>query len=131
MSGSALARRYRRRYALGPEVAITRREAIEDAAYAEEEALGNTPIEREEVALAAIYCALGKLAERQGVDMREVARRVADLESIRPQSYREPTQEEKERLDDEETRREFAPLLAEAKARLRRSASRDSKERND
>ncbi len=70
--------------------------------------------------LAAIYYALGRLAAALGVDMTDVDRIACDAKKVRPRKVPEPTPEERERRDDEETRREFAPILARAKEELKR-----------
>ena len=96
--------------------APTRRELIEDAAYVEWEAQGRAPVERSEAVLAAIWRLLGLLAAAQGVDMIEETRLAGDPEHIRPKAPPELSDEERRRLDDEETRQGFAAILARAKA---------------
>ena len=96
--------------------APTRRELIEDAAYVEWESQGRAPVERSEAVLAAIWRLLGLLAASRGVDMTEEARLAGEPERIRPKAAPELSPEERRRLDDEETRRGFATILARAKA---------------
>ena len=114
--GAFLARRYRRRYALGPDRVPTRMEALVDAACAEAEAEGAFAPDREEAVLSALYYALGRLAERAGVDMADVDRVAGDPYRTRPRLRHDAEQNAQE---DEETRRGFAPILARAKAALK------------
>lgn len=111
-------RRFCRRYGLSPTFgrAPTRRELIEDAAYVEWEAQGLAPVERAEAPLAAIWRLLGLLAARRGVDMEVEARLAGDPERIRPKAPPELDPEERRAVDDEETRRDFAAILARARA---------------
>lgn len=106
---------------MSPETAVTRREALEDAAYAELEASGAFAADREEAVLSAIYQAALGLAETLGADADELERRACDLESNRPLRRAEPSKEERERLDEEETRRGFAQLLSLARSVKNRS----------
>ncbi len=110
----ALMREYRRRFALAPSRAPSRRELIEESAYAAAEADGFFAPDRTDVALAAIYYLLGALATTRGVDLAPIARNLGDWDSIRPRAYVPPSPEEREERDDEETRRAIAPLLKRA-----------------
>ena len=101
-------REYRRRFALAPSRAPSRRELIEESAYAAAEADGFFAPDRTDVALAAIYYLLGALATTRGVDLAPIARNLGDWDSIRP------SPEEREERDVEETLRAFAPLLKRA-----------------
>ena len=110
----ALMRQYRRRFALAPTRAPSRRELIEEAAYAAAEADGVFAPERADVALAAIYYLLGALAATRGVELQTIARNLGDWDAIRPRAYAPPTPEEQAARDDEETRRSFAPWIKRA-----------------
>jgi hypothetical protein len=79
--------------------------------------------DRIETVLGAIYRTLGRIALAQGVDMADVAAKVGEPRVAPPRAYRVPTQEEREREEDEEVRRAFAPTLARAKAILKRTGS--------
>ncbi len=96
-------------------------EALVDAACAEAEAEGAFAPDREEAVLSALYYALGRLAERAGVDMADVDRIAGDPYKTRPRLRSDVTDEARRERDDEETRRDFAPILARAKAALKHS----------
>lgn len=104
----------------------TRRELIEDAAYAEWAAQGNAPLDERGALLVAIWRLLGLLAAARGVDMREEARLAADPEAIRPR----PAQPVDPRDEEDETRRAFAPILARAKRALERNALKNEIKEN-
>ncbi|MBP5621135.1 MAG: hypothetical protein J6X44_03880 [Thermoguttaceae bacterium] len=101
---------------------------MEDAFYARAISEGLGAPDRIETVLGAIYQTLGRIALAQGVDMADVAAKVGEPRVAPPRTYREPTREEREREEDEEVRRAFAPTLARAKAAVRRRAP-DSRSR--
>ncbi len=107
-------REFRRRYALAPHAPPSRRELIEESAYAAAEADGFFAPERLDVALAAIYYLLGLLARARGLDLDAVARSLGDWDAIRARAYVAPSPEAQAALEDDQTRRAFAPFLQRA-----------------
>lgn len=91
---------------------VSRRELIEDAVFAESETDGKFPADRNESVLSAIYYVLTLLAARQGVNYDEIERYAGNVRATRPRLYVEPTPEEIERREEEETRRSYASRLA-------------------
>lgn len=79
---------------------------------------GETPADRLEAVLSAIYYTLRLLAATQGVQPDSIERYAGDVELVRPQRYVEPTQEELDARWNNETRRGFAGMLAKAKQAL-------------
>lgn len=108
-------RLYRFRHGLTVSQTVSRREALEDVAYARAAAEGLAPPDRTETVLGALYYALGRLAAAHGVDMADVASQVGEPRRAPPREYRAPSREERERAEDEEVRKAFAPTLARAK----------------
>ena len=109
-------RDWRRRFGAGGAVP-TRRELIEEAAYADAEAEGAFAPTREENVLVAIYDLLGALALTRGVELDAAEARLQDWEALRPRRRRYGSEAELREREDAETRRAFASLIAQAKAR--------------
>ena len=101
---------------------VSRRELIEDAVFAESETDGKFPADRNESVLSAIYYVLTLLAARQDVNYDEIERYAGNVRATRPRLYVEPTPEEIERREEEETRRSYASRLAQIKRRRQKAA---------
>ena len=91
---------------------------IEDAAYAQLETDGETPADRLEAVLSAIFYVLRLIAASKGIDPESIERYAGDVTQTRPQKYVPPTQEELDAREAAETRRQFAGIIARAKAAL-------------
>lgn len=84
---------------------------IEDAAFAQYETNGETPADRIEAVLSAIFYTVKAIAASRGINPNSIDRAVGDVAAIRPQKWIEPTQEELDAMEDAEVRRGFAPFL--------------------
>ena len=84
---------------------------IEDAAFAQYETDGDMPADRVEAVLSAIFYVIRLIAATQGINPRSIDRQANNVAMNRPQKWIEPTEDEKQALDVEETRRDFTPLL--------------------
>lgn len=103
---------------------VSRRELIEDAAFAELETDGKLPADRTEAVLSAIYYTLTLFAASQGVNVRDIDVIAGDVRATRPRYYTDEDLKRRAEIrakqEEEETRRAFAPRLARAKAALAR-----------
>lgn len=84
---------------------------IEDAVYAQLETDGETPAERVESVLSAIFFTLRLIASSQGIDPQTIEKFAGDVVSTRPRKYTPPTQEELDERENEENRRHFGPFI--------------------
>lgn len=103
---------------------VSRRELIEDAAFAELETDGKLPADRTEAVLSAIYYVLTLFAASQGVNVNDVEIIAGDVRATRPRFYSDDDLKRRaealEKREVERTRRDFAPRLARVKAALAR-----------
>lgn len=97
---------------------------IEDAAFAQYETNGETPADRIEAVLSAIFYTVKAIAASRGISPASIDRSVGDVNLIRPQKWTEPTQEERDAMDDAEIRRDFAPSLKRMLAMQTRQKNR-------
>lgn len=104
-------RQFCRRYGIDPRTTISRRDVIEDAAFAQYETNGETPADRVEAVLSAIFYVVKTIAATQGISPDSIDRVANNVALTRPQKWVEPTQEELEEREAAEIRRDFAPSL--------------------
>lgn len=79
---------------------------------------GETPADRIEAVLSAIFYVLRLIAATQGIKPEWIEENAGNVNSVRPQKYVPPTQEELDAREAAETRRQFAGIIARAKAAL-------------
>lgn len=106
-----LKRQFCRRYGIDPRSEISRKDVIEDAVYAQLETDGETPAERVESVLSAIFFTLRLIASSQGIDPQTIEKYAGDVAATRPRKYTPPTQEELDERENEENRRNFGPFI--------------------
>lgn len=109
-----LKRQFCKRYGIDPRTTISRRDVIEDAAFAQYETDGDLPADRVEAVLSAIFYVVGLIASTQGIDPNALSRNANNVAMTRPQKWVEPTEAERQALDEEDTRRSFLPFLQRA-----------------
>ena len=68
--------------------------------------------------LSAIFYVVRLIAATQGIKPEWIEENAGNVNSVRPQKYVQPTPEEIEAREAAETRRQFAPILAKAKAAM-------------
>ena len=88
---------------------------IEDAAFAEYETDGETPPERIETVLSAIFFVLLQIAASNGINPEYIEQYAGNVYATRPRKYTPPTPEEMQKREDDEVRRSFAGTLSKMK----------------
>lgn len=116
-------RQYCKRYGIDPRTFISRREVIEDAAFAQYETDGDMPADRVEAVLSAIFYVVGLIASTQGIDPKAISRSANNVAFTRPQKWIELTEDKKQEQEEEETRRNFLPFLQRALHANKRQAT--------
>lgn len=111
-------RQFCRRYGIDPRSEISRRDVIEDAAFAEYETDGELPAERIETVLSAIYYVITLIASHNGIDPHSIKENAGNVYATRPQKFKPLSREEQEKREDEETRRSFAGTLSKIKTAI-------------
>ena len=84
---------------------------IEDAVYAQLESDGETPAERVESVLSAIFFTLRLIASSHGIDPHIIEQFAGDVAATRPRKYTPLTQEEIDERENEENRRNFGTFI--------------------